>query len=87
MGIEEKETIILINEADLKDGYFCFDTSIKRHADRILKLGFTPKKQSEEYWSFHLPKSYLSKAMGIRKPKVVTEKMRLQGKALSIIKS
>lgn len=37
MEKQEKETIILINEADLEDGFIIFSTTKKSFRDRLLK--------------------------------------------------
>ena len=62
--IEEIETQININQADMRDGYFSFGTSHKPHWNMILKRvgeeNLVDIKNSLDWWSAKVPKKYLS---------------------------
>lgn len=78
MEKNERETLIVLNEADLAGGYFIFGTSVERHFTKLCKRvggesGLLEVKKSTRggvvtYWACMVPKKFLLKAnFGIRK--------------------
>lgn len=88
--IEESETNIIINQADLKDGYFVFGTSMSSHFQKLCRrVGETNllevKKSTRDgqttYWQCKVPSRYLSKShFGIRilgaQPRKLSQKQK-----------
>lgn len=78
--MSEYETIILLNDSDLDEGFFTFGTSKVGHYRKILKklgketlidIKITKSPEGKDwYWHLKIPVSCLSKShFGIRKPK------------------
>lgn len=75
MSTSDIETIILINEADRREGYFSFGTSNPAHNRKLLRRvgdGFAPKISKGPggfvtWWQYRLPIKLLSSTFGIRK--------------------
>lgn len=80
MSIEEQETIILLNEADLAEGYFQFGTSLQRRFDRLCKqvkgrenlISIKEDKETDgtiRWWQCKVPVAYLNtRSFSIKKP-------------------
>lgn len=73
MSTSDIETIILINEADRREGYFRFGTSNPAHNRKLLRrVGDIRPKISKSagepvWWEYKLPIKLLSSTFGIRK--------------------
>jgi len=66
---QERETVIVFNEADTLASIWTFSESVYR---RLKKQGYVPVEDSERSAKFEVPK----KCVSIRKPKVLTEKQK-----------
>lgn len=71
------ETIILLNEADLREGYFAFSTSKEAHflrlcrrvggVENLLEVKTSERDGKITWWSAKVPVKYLSKThFGLR---------------------
>lgn len=86
MYIGEKETIITINDADMREGFFYFGTSKRHHYDRIKKLLKEEHIVEEKihyhgaapsYWSMKLRSDCLTKrGFSIRPPRTYSDSQR-----------
>ncbi len=85
------ETIILINEEDMKEGYFRFGTSIRHHIDKLIRvvtrkhlISYKENKDAKGrvvWWDVKVPVRFLSKgSFYIRRPvagrQILTEQKR-----------
>jgi hypothetical protein len=79
---QDNETIILINDADLRDGYFRFYTTKELDYNRLLKIAgdslFSPTKVTQTKdglttsWDCRVPVSFLQRRRWlIRKKRVI----------------
>jgi len=78
MAIEDQETIITVNEADWRDGYFTFGTSrpadfqklIRRcPKDKLIDLRESTREGKTTYWNCKVPSEYLSRStFSLRRP-------------------
>lgn len=94
MTEQERETVININQADSKEGYFVFGTSIHSHANKIKKIvgkyiiseTINKNINGEITWySFKIPSDYLSPSFAIRKKVVRSlspEQLEIQRKRM-----
>lgn len=86
MELAESETIILINDGDLKDGFFRFSTTkltewtkllkIVKSMDNLSDIKMTEARGRVTSWQCKIPRSYLSSAgwkIGKKVPKVLSE--------------
>jgi hypothetical protein len=64
MGIEEQETVVLFNRADMREGYFRFYTSVSADNDRIKKVVGKDLIQfgKGKGWDYKVPIKYYRKA-------------------------
>lgn len=89
MELAELETVININRADLKAGFFIIGTSEKRIADKIQKragqTGIVDLKTCRQgdkvtYWDFKVRSSLLASNLGIKlgntKPRVLSKEQK-----------
>lgn len=78
--MSEHETIILLNDSDLDEGYFTVSTSKVGHFKKLLKklgkdtfldIKITKSPEGKDwYWQMKIPTTCLSKAtFGIKRPK------------------
>ena len=87
MELCEKETTILMNDADIRDGFFHFGTSKRNHYERIKKTfpEYIIEESTERidntavYWNLKLDACLLTKkGFAIRKPRVISDELRLK---------
>ena len=92
-GKEESETTIVINQADLEDGYFVFGTSIPSHFQRLCKKIGKDNIQTKEstkdgvvtYWDCRIPSKYLAKgSFCVKKPRKIRQPISSEAKTLLI---
>ncbi len=73
MEKSEKETVVILNRADLEDGFFVFGTSQKSHfqklckringRDKLLDLKYTKSKDGKSsWWECRVPAKFLSRS-------------------------
>ena len=89
MKPEERETIIVLNRADMAEGLFTFGTSEASEFRRLCRriggqdklLGLRTRQQGCKiaWWEAQVPIRFLSRttwAIGARKPRSLTDKQR-----------
>lgn len=84
MSLSESETIYLVNEQDLKEGYFQIGTSLPRVYNRVIKRLGKENLLSEEirkdregkvtWYQMRIPRRFLSRNLLIKKLKPLTVK-------------
>lgn len=98
MEKNEQETIILINEGDMAEGFFRVSTTRENVFNRIEKRVdddfHTPVEISYDIkgrpccWIMKIPKKYLSKrTFGIGKPRKVSEEQRERMRAMAALRN
>ena len=80
MELSERETVIMINYADLAEGYFVFGTSIPAHFRKLcsriggktnlLDLKTETILGKTVWWECTVPKYFLAGTLGIKKSKI-----------------
>jgi hypothetical protein len=84
----ETETIILLNQADLADGFFRFSSNHPPHRRRLEKItagDFTTKSDYSGCLCALVPTKFLSKTLSLAKP-AAKRKMTEEQRAESILR-